>query len=462
MQTSENPCWQMNKTRYRKLALPTKFLLLLSILFTGCHPALMPSTSTPIPSISNIPLSFPATKTATEPAPTLTFTPFLTPTSTAVPETPDALQEALSADCQTNSPDLPQHTLSGHLILQKIHEYFLFDLDSGRTTNFDLSTSEDYYATDYSASRDGKWVVYVVNREKSRFGVIEPAKNILQHTAGQRIYWGKDNVEYVFGWFDDQHMIITRENQPFFSTVVLNPWTGTEEAFSLSDVPEPESNMGAPLYFFNDQVNIMPDPSLEMLVYPRHEHDGASYVTLWDRQSKQIVAKLRDLRPYFGVPLWSPDGADFIISVSTKNSEDNRVWVYVNELFQISRGGQIRQLTHFGKFLTWDHIWKTSRSPDGRYLVFQVDYKSDDQTLSRYLVMDLGTGGITPMCFDSSELWGSISPSNSVVWSPDSQYFALFQLDKDGYGKTILANPRTGQSYRIKDDLFPVGWLVNP
>ena len=453
--------WDTNKTWEREKASQATLFLLLITLILGCNPVMESFTSTPVPSVANTPLSLPSIKTAPQLTPTLTYTLLTTPIGTTAEETPDALQEMLSADCLANFPELPRHTLSGHLILQRINEYFLFDLDTARTTNLDISTSEDY-ATKFSASRDGKWLVYVVLRGNSQFGVIEPAKSILQQATGQRIEWGKDNFENVIGWLDDQNIIITRRNQPFNSTVILNPWTGTEEVFSLSDVPNSESSIGAQLYFFSDQVNIVPDPSMSMLVYPRRESDGASYVALWDRQSEQLLAKLRDLRPYFGVPLWSPDGENFIISVSTQQSSDSRDWVNVNELFQISTEGQIRQLTHFGRFLTWNRIWKTSRSPDGRYLVFQVDYHSGDQTLSKYLVMNLSTGSIAPTCFNSSETWGSVSPPNSVVWSPDSQFFALYKLDQQGHGWVILGNPKTGQSYRVKDNMSPAGWLVDP
>lgn len=456
MQTSKPPLGHESKIAARKGNILPIILQLLCSLMVGCNPAAIPAT--PVPFKAKMTVTAADNDIATELARVTEIPPLSTLTSTAVHKEPNAQEIALSLTCLTTFSDLPLHTLAGHLILSDQYQYFLFNLSNGEKKRLDRSSQEENI-TDFTASPDGKWVVYnEIQRTKSiAVKVIEPAKNILQNITGQKIQLREDDFGVV-DWIDNQHLLIVRPTQPWASTVVLNPWTGKEDVFNMSELPNvPYSSYGRP-YFF-DNVNIMPDPTLKLLAYPSWEGDGVSYVALWDRQQKRLVAKLKDVFPYSGNPLWSPDGADFVMSVAIGRGPDaNDV---VHDIFMVSREGEIRQITHFGEFQAWNRIWKASRSPDGRYLIFQVDYEFGGQTVGRYLLMDLKTASVKPLCFDSMPSGNNVL-SDTPVWSPDSQYAVLSRLDANFHRLVILTELRSGQSYQVTDSLFPTGWLVDP
>jgi len=124
----------------------------------------------------------------------------------------------------------------------------------------------------------------------------------------------------------------------------------------------------------------------------------------------------------------------------------------------VTREGVIRQATDFGDFQPDVFFAKPSRSWDGRYLAFQVIY--NQQKNVKYLVLDLTSPMLQGFCVDSIPLLNS--NEQPPVWSPDSRYLVISNVDANSYGDLILVDVESRQAYQIGQDVHARGWIVKP
>lgn len=383
-----------------------------------------------------------------------------TATIKANPE-PLILKDLVFSPCLAISPRPPEgKDLGADLLVARYLSFSVLNLRTGlKTTMNRPGIVPPRY---FFVSPDGKWFAYEATQQgiSSTWVVIEPAENAMKYDPQKIIEWGKsDNPIHLEGWFSNEALVITQKNKPdtFFSTLIVNPFTGKKDAFLLEDLPNFKffKSGGVGLYHFPGS-NLMPDPTLKKVVYPEFV-EGHDYISLWDIETRKPLARIEDLYAFRGDPLWAQDGSNFLVTASTKFANNQAIF----DWFQVTQSGVITQQTHFANFLQENVISNASRSVDGRYLAFQMKYKDALQEKVRYYIWDLKAESLEGFCVESLATPSSITEKRPV-WSPDSQYVVISNTDDNDDGVLILVDLRARHAYQISEDVHVRGWLVTP
>jgi hypothetical protein len=258
-------------------------------------------------------------------------------------------------------------------------------------------------------------------------------------------------------WLNSEYFTVslTRDPNEVPPTLLIDPYTGQQKLL-LSNFPGLKVFAGAarsPFHFGSRSV--VYDPTIELAVYPQTTDDGHSFIVLWDLQAQKALAKVEDLYPFLNHPVWSNDGKKFVVSVATYRNMVNDD--SIDEVFSISRDGQIQQITHFGDFYSNVHIETGSLSPDGKFLAINVtyDHPGPDQKYS-FLVINLETQEVIDYCIPPDS-------GNTAFWSLDNRYLAVGELGKSGQViQSILINMQNATATQISDSAFPIGWMISP
>ena len=231
---------------------------------------------------------------------------------------------------------------------------------------------------------------------------------------------------------------------------LINPDTGKYMVLP-SDFPDLKPFGGAagdPYHFLN--TSLVFDPRLQLVVYPKKTDWNERYIVLWDLQSKKAIASLQDAG-YFGhMPVWSKDGKYFLVAVTPKGTVGNDT-NNTPEWFRISREGEIQQLTHFATLFNEIFIGKGNISPDGHFLAFGLNKKSNTDLSEQLTILNLETLEVTNYCI----------PGSSPIWSLDSRYVAVEDISQDPI-RTILIDLEENRAIEIGNQVYPAGWLAEP
>jgi hypothetical protein len=316
----------------------------------------------------------------------------------------------------------------------------------------------------FSTSPNGQWLAYCQGPEPF---VLEWL--IIESANGEQMARLPINIDWFFGspdWLDNQRLVFDLwkdKSKPLLSVLpveVVNPFTGERQELA-SDYPDLfPSNAGpggSTMYFVTHTV--VYHPSLDLVVYPKTPRDNnRAFVVLWDRKANHEVASVGT--GLFGhTPMWSPDGAQFVVAIVTKAGEladdDSE---FIEEWFSVSREGKVQQLTHFGDYFSDVEIGRARWSPDGQYLAFFLTTKptqcDEGENLS---VMDMKTWQVTNYCVPGVMGIGGPSP----IWSPDSRYVA-FNDSVSTNPHVVIVDIEQGWAAQIAGDLYPMGWLTTP
>jgi hypothetical protein len=246
----------------------------------------------------------------------------------------------------------------------------------------------------------------------------------------------------AFYWLDNERIVIGTYSQPY----VLNPFTG--EAFDISEwyAQSPGGLHIGPVW----ETNGVFDKKLNLLFYIQ---EGLKML-LWDIEKQQILATLQPQVSYVpgDRPKWAWDDSQLVIGYKmSKNASD--------ELFSISRDGQLIQLTELGKYYPRVRISKLNWSPDGQQIAFFFKDYSNQENPWQLAILYIKTHEVTNYC----GLAGWMRPPVEPIWSPDGNQLLIGRAEMDEVAySTILIDLSQGYAAKLADNLVPSGWMVAP
>lgn len=366
------------------------------------------------------------------------------------------LKSVVSSSCLPTN-EHPQKDEEIPWILLAVRGVVPYAIDPNTGTKSDQlllgsESTQNILSADYfHVSPNGEWLAYNLVINDSMLTIVEPSNNILTSGSQQRIVLDIKPSAAVGGWSNNEliFLISGHSLEKFGTTLVLNPFTKEQEEFSFEGLPsylDYQPGMNGSYLFAHS--NLMPDSTLKRLVYPAVIENQFTTI-LWDVENKRILASLRlYLDQWFNDPLWSLDGENLLIMGI--DEEENVEW------FQISRNGNIQQLTYFGEFLKDYKIERPSRSWDGRYLAFQLFYDSGENV--KYIVLDLEAPTLEGLCIDVTQQ----SQGSAPVWSPDNRYLAITDGNTGDSSQILLVDIVDHEAFQIGKDVDGIGWIQKP
>jgi len=277
----------------------------------------------------------------------------------------------------------------------------------------------------------------------------------------------QDNWVEVLDWVDGENLLIGNMPlrgdggwSPPSSTIILNITSGKYSEI-FPDYPDIYSYVSGPPNFDHYSYSITSyDSTLTRVVYPG-ETQTDNFIALWDIPGKHEIARLQLPYPY-NPPKWKSDGSSFIMSTPPKYTDlegklhknilDELPYVDGNELFSVSREGEIKRLT----FLTTKYKAEESAymwSPNGKLVAFWLKIENDNRGW-QLAVLNTETGEIINYCV------GGGDGSFPIVWSPDDdQIISTFRNADNGKLESLLINMNTEISYVIHEEEVVFGWM---
>jgi hypothetical protein len=371
----------------------------------------------------------------------------LVSSSTPVQPTATSTPVALTERCVKLQPAFPEDGIPPWTLVVRTSEGIA--LHNFRQQAQRIITASTFEGI--GTSPDGKWLSYII------FVTPNDEEIIVESPDGEKkVQLSFEREWSVYGnpWLGNEQLSFLLWNGSYdLRTVILNPFTG-EQQILLSDYPNSNHNYlygpsGSPPLFFGNS-NVAYAPSLRLVVYPQATNDSL-YDVLWDRQTKQEIAKVL-IGVYLPPPLWLSDSRAFVVAAKPERNVP-REWFIVN------RDGKVRQLTHYGdRYPTFKIGMYASLSPDGHYLAFGLSRENDPALAvpMDLIILDLTTLKTFNTCitFDNSD----------PIWSPDSQYLVVqHPVANQKWPSIILLNVEAGWAASIfptdNEYRYPEGWL---
>ena len=438
----------------------TKILgCLLVLVLTGC--SLHPATSTPYPTptIALAPSHTHFTPTLTEiPTATYTATPRNTPTvpsptstTTATCTTTGTPDKWLKNQCLEIAQTFQTEAIPGGIIALQGYggaDSYLLDLKTGNKKLLPHKSGE--VPISGSVSPNGKWLAYLAyvhwTPSDSRLMIISADGKV-----AKTFHW-KDDWRDIIGWLDNKNLLIGRIGDPLFTLIVLNPFTG-DQIELLPDYPDIYTLYPFPDWGNYAVNNTVYDPTLSFVVYPSYDA-----IVLRNIKTSQDLTLIPKGWMYGPAPKWSPDGSQVIIaSQITTTISVSDTYIRREEIFSLSKEGEVHRLTHLTNHYSMVTIGQLSWSPNGRYIAFWLYGELNLFLIDHLAVLDTVTGIVTDYC-----LHGSVEGSRDPKWSPDSQQLVIDFHEYYDTHHAIMVDIVKGFAVEIANDLSPMGWMWGP
>jgi len=355
-----------------------------------------------------------------------------------------------SSDCiRLSESTLGQHPSSGFLALQSNNALMILNMQTGESIKLSNEGQIDDFAT---VSPDGKLLAYKMTSLTS-----SDPKNVLNQLVimsvdghiNKQLPW-EQNWETLGYWLDNQQLIVKLYRNPpstLSSLFLVDILSGKTTALN-PDFPQIEdltrldwANSGKTIYA----------PTLIRVIYPSLENDGHKYI-LWDIREGKVLAKVPTRDFSLDAPRWSLDGSEVFVVGSGDNFSINN-----DEFFNISRDGNVSQITSFRSEHQSVDIRKWSLSPDGRYISFW--YRVDDAKNYTLGILNVLTKKTKSYCIETQmdidlqePIWST--DGNQVVVGSDVQETGRIQEDR-----ILLVNLVKNYRIKIGEDINPIGWM---
>jgi hypothetical protein len=408
-----------------------------------------PLQTSPTPSLVIVPTTFIPYNTSshTPTSPEEATTSFET-------DTPDPLRGAhLKFSCIDDIAPLPEDmVLTGTLVLKNsdIKETLLNNLATGITTQ--LKGENGSPVTDIKISPNHQWLAFrILESGKEWLKVISP-NNIDQ----MRIPWG-DGWSGIKMWVNNDTIVIYGVYDPLskLRNIVLNPFTLEQREIivdypDFNDLTHPRAwqPLGPPIY----------NPMITQVVYPRIRGDENNHnlIVLWDIINAKVITFITSNPgngPYGELPVWSPDGQQFVMSLYefTKTT-------WAMELYQITKNGEINRLTYLTNYYSSNiEIPSYSWSPNQKYIAMWINSsQGSGPGVVELAILDIEKSQVTNYCIQSRYM-----KPMAPIWSPNGNWLVMLGWEKNSdEPKLINLEVENGSALKIMDGYYePVGWL---
>ena len=371
-------------------------------------------------------------------------------------------------------PEMPVNAVSNGIVIlgrgfgspDRHYDTFLLDMTTGNTTTISVLNETQL---DHIVSVDKTLIAY------SRFAYDENG-NRVEHlviaTANGQIQneipW-EDKWAYILRWTHDQRILLTYDDPDLrdmenWSTVyaylVLDPFSGERE---ILHPIFPNHLAGWKIPYWDGWFGAVYDPTVTRAIYPQmiSGNDESYTFALWDVSGQELVSSMgnifvdsvysSDIAPK---PVWSENGSYFAFVGFDYLSSEPKF-----EIYQVSRDGQIAQLTNLTSIIHFRDA-PLSWSPDGRKIAMILDLHPETDG-ENVLVLDLETKEITDPCISVRE---NLSAPEGFprLWSPDGQQLLIKDWMDDSHSRIILVDIGQGFAAQIAENVDLNGWMTSP
>jgi hypothetical protein len=301
-----------------------------------------------------------------------------------------------------------------------------------------------------------KWVLDAENSVIEEWLVIADAAGQIKATIPyQAEHWS------YHSWADNQHLAIRWRAEDLSTSagldiLWLDPLTGKEELITTPERFPGNLNFYAGLLLW--EFPLVYDSSLQLLAYPGHTENGDDAIALWNVETRQDIANYpAEVMKSLQGPVWSPNESQFAFAMAETYNPTSSLWK--QELFSVSRDGQLLRLTNLTSYYKQVSIDNFSWDPHGNYIAFWFTDYSGKQLSQELAVLDMKTLQVTSYCIPGDELQ-FVAPA--PVWSPNGQQIAVENRRADGESQRIIVVDFVNKyAVQIADDMSVESWMVS-
>ena len=262
------------------------------------------------------------------------------------------------------------------------------------------------------------------------------------------VYW--ENTIY---WVDNNHIVTEKwprlmnsREMRSISAILFEPFQGIAREYPPI-YPDISNQMDQSVIWDKGGLSLMLfDPTMSRLLYGTIDND----VVLWDLETEKEIFRISASLNNHG-PVWSIDGGSFLIP------ETKTFGQY--DLLQITRDGEVKQLTFLTKHFTNPNIQSPRWSSDGEKIAFFV--KAIQNPCGN------GSSSIYPIVLDINSLESiklyciPVQPWTEPIWSPDSNQLLLSVEEGWNEFSTVLLDTNEESVGYISHGYIPMGWMVD-